>query len=264
MGWRKNTTGRNMSKTELYEAISARKGNGVRIRQELCFYDPEDVYIGLTSNSSIIKWLKFISNHYLPPSDKKVLLIYPCSTEKPYHTARSYKSLFKTLNNLRDKRQRVHVVTLSEPFGLVPEEFYGVKNSWHDWKNEWYDCPGLFEWWCKKYKLHYDKDKVTICIDILSDYIAEFLKRIDTLKIYDEKIALIRTYSSNFLTKNDHTHRRIIELSMQKANSNIILLPDLNTIKNLVNQRGEFAWDMLGVGHPIIQEMLYHKLNNLL
>ncbi len=253
-----------MNKAELYEAISARKGNGVQIRQELCFYDPEDVYRGLTSNNKIMKWLKFVSNHYLPPSDKKVLLIYPCSTEKPYHASRSYKRLFKTLNNLGDERRRIHVVTISEPFGLVPEEFYGIENPWHDWKNEWYDCPGLFEWWCSKYKQAYSQEFLDKSIECLSDYVARFLTKVQKNNCYEEKIAFVRSYTAQLKTKKDHTHRRIIERAAAISDVKVKILPSKDLVSKIVRSNGSMAWDMYGVSHPLAQEYLLRYLKGIL
>jgi hypothetical protein len=35
-------------------------------------------------------------------------------------------------------------------------------------KTTWYDCPGLFEWWCNKYNQPYSKEDVDSSIDILA------------------------------------------------------------------------------------------------
>lgn len=253
-----------MSKAELYEAISARKGNGVRISQDLCFYNPEEVYRALTTNSTIKKWLEFISNHYLPPLEKEVLLIYPCSTEKPYNTSRSYKSLFKTLHDLGEQRKKVHVVTISEPFGLVPEEFYGEDSPWHDWKNEWYDCPGLFEWWCSKYKQKYSQEFLDKSIECLSDYVARFLTKVQKHNCYREKVAFVRSYSSQLQTKKDHTHRRIIERASLISNVEVHILPPRNLVSGIVKRKGCLAWDMYGVSHPLAQDYLLNQLKGIL
>src|SRR2546425_30016 len=132
-----------MNQKRIYEKISAHNGLGVRIKRSLCFYSPAQVLNGMTKAGEVTRWLSFIQKNYKPPS-RDLLLIYPCSTEKPYSRSRSYKQLYKTLNSLGQDRARIHLVTISEPFGLVPEEFYSA------WSN-WYDCPGLFEWWCDKY-----------------------------------------------------------------------------------------------------------------
>jgi archaeosine synthase len=253
-----------MNKREIYEEISVRKGKGVHIGPDLCFYNPEDVYRALRSNKTIMKWLEFISNHYLPPSDKKVLLIYPCSTEKPYPKSRSYKMLSKTLQALGAKKKEVHLVTISEPFGLVPEEFYDEKNRWHDWKNEWYDCPGLFEWWCDKHKQAYSDEYLEKSIECLSTYVAKFLIKAKTKGCYEEMIAFVRSYTSELQIKKDHTHKRIIERASEIANVRIEILPDKHLVSRIVRRRGRMAWDMYGVAHPIAQAYLLRHLKGIL
>jgi len=251
-------------KGELYKRISAKKGKGVHIRQDLCFYNPEEVYTAITSNKAVVEWLNFISNHYVPPLDKKVLLIYPCSTEKPYHKSRSYRILFRTLNALGNQKKTIHLMTISEPFGLVPEEFYENKSKWHNWENEWYDCPGLFEWWCNKYKQSYSQEYVDKSIECLANYIAKFLLKVKSKKRYSRIIAFIRTYTSQLETKEDHTHRRIIEKAAEIAKINVEILPDKRLVSEIVRNSGRMAWDMYGVAHPLAQKYLLQYLKGVL
>jgi len=256
--------GKNMTnRDELYK-ISAKKGKGVKIGKSLCFYSPEEVYRALTNCRPITRWLNFISNHYLPPSDKKILLIFPCSTEKPYHKSRSYRILLKTLEALGDQREAVHLVTISEPFGLVPEEFYGKKSEWHDWKNKWYDCPGLFEWWCGKYKQPYSDEYVDKSIECLSNYIARFLIKAKANRCYEMMIAFVRSYTSQLKTKKDHTHRRIMERAAEIAKVDVKILPTKNIVSNIVKSNGRMAWDMYGVAHPLAQDYLLEYLKRVL
>jgi len=249
-----------MNRNKIYNTISCKKAlAGVNVKKSLCFYNPREVYNALLYNKEIRKWLNFISNHYIPPK-KEILLIYPCSNEKPYHLSRSYKILFKTLNRLGEKRNKVHLMTISEPFGLVPEEFYGNKTPWHDWKNDWYDCPGLFEWWCNKYFQPYEREYVEKSIEILSEYVAEFFKKIKKQKCYSKIVAFVRTFSSNLQIKHDHTHRRILERAAQIANIKMDLLPDKKLVAEIVRKRGRLAWDMYGAAHPIAQDYLLNYL----
>lgn len=247
----------------IYEDVSSRTGKTVRIKPSLCFYNPEAVYQALVSNSEVKRWLEFISNHYLPES-KDVLLIYPCSTEKPYESSRSYKQLFKTLSRLEEQRNRIHLVTISEPFGLVPEEFYGKTTNWHDWKNDWYDCPGLFEWWCNRFGQTYSKVYADKSIDILASYVAQFLEKAMRTNRYTTVIGFVRTFSSRLEVKHDHTHRRILEKASRMAGGGVELLPPKSFVSKLVRQRGHYAWDMYGVAHPQAQEYLLGRLRRIL
>jgi archaeosine synthase len=248
---------------DIYKGISSKKGIGVAINPSLCFYNPHEVYHALTANKSVSKWLNYISNEYSPPTDKKTLLIYPCSTCKPYHKSRSYQTLFGTLSKLGEKRKQIHIVTISEPFGVVPEEFYGVKTLWHDWESDWYDCPGLFRWWCDKYHQEYEPKYADKCIDFLAEKVASFLRNADSEKCYSKKIAFVRSYSSQLKKASDHTHRRILEKACEISKTELVILPTLDVVSELVKSRGRFAWDMYGVSHPLAQEYLLSYLRRL-
>jgi len=230
---------------------------------DLCFYNPREVYEALLNNAEIKKWLEFISLEYEPPK-KRILLFYPCSAEKPYYESRLYRQLYKTLSRLGSLRRHVHVITVSEPFGLVPEEFYGRKTEWHDWQSRWYDCPGLFEWWCRRNSQPYQVEYVEKCIRILAEYVARFLTRITQNGFNPRLVGFVRTYSSSLRVRRDHTHRRILELASRISGVKIELLPPKEVVAEIVAKRGRVAWDFYGVAHPLAQEYLLKYLRRIL
>lgn len=239
--------------TNLYREVSSKIGKGVIIEKSLCLYNPREVYDALQKNKIIRHWHNFMINKYAPEK-KNLLLIYPCSTVKPYNESRSYKQLYFYLSKFNGKRASLQIMTISEPFGLVPEEYYN--------KFMWYDCPGLFEWWCNKYGQDFDKDYLDKCLDILSDNIGLFLKRSIQKGRYKKIIGFVRTYTSKLNRKHDHTHRRMLELAAEKYNISIEILPNKNQVQNLIRKRGTLAWDMYGVAHPIMLKQLVRRLNN--
>jgi archaeosine synthase len=219
--------------------------------------------MALLKNREVKRWLTFISNHYTP-QPAKIFLIYPCSSQKPYHESRSYKILFNTLAKLGERRKYVHVLTISEPFGIVPEEFYGKRTKWHDWKNRWYDCPGLFEWWCRRHKQPYSKEYLEKSINLLAYYVAKFFETLKKEGNCPKIIAFLRTYSSKLEIRNDYTHRKIIEKAAKIAKLNVEILPDEELISKIVSLRGRLAWDMYGVAHPLAQKYLLRYLKSVL
>lgn len=252
-----------MERNDIYNKISIKRAKGVEIKHNLCFYNPQEVYKALTSCSEVKRWLEFISNHYDPPT-AKVFLFYPCSADKPYYKSRSYKILYNTLSRLGKKRKEVYVITISEPFGLIPQEFYYSRNDWHDWETFWYDCPGLFEWWCKKYGQPYSREYLEKCIELLASYVAKFLTKLKNKNRHSKIIAFVRTFSSSLNIKHDHTHRRIIEIAMNIANVKVNLLPPKRVVAKIVSDKGRLAWDMYGVAHPLAQNYLLHRLKVIL
>jgi archaeosine synthase len=217
----------------------------------LTLRSPEEVLEGLTHNASILDWLNFIGSTYTMPR-REVLLVFPCSATKPYLRSRSYKILAHTLSEIDGGATGIHLATISEPFGLVPQEFYGDP-LWN------YDCPGLFEWWCVKNSVDYDSVTVQRCIDIIGKSVGKFLKR-NYRNRFATLIACVRYCSSSLAFRGDHTHRRILQVASATSEVPIRFVPDEEQVRSIVSAKGSFAWDMYGPAHPMAQSHLKSML----
>ena len=80
-----------------------------------------------------------VLTRYRPPLSKKVLLLVPCSRTKPYRNSPSHRRFARALEGLAH-RERVHVVSVSSPLGLVPKELEDVYPARH------YDIPVTGDW----------------------------------------------------------------------------------------------------------------------
>ncbi len=76
---------------------------------------------------------------YRPPPSKTVLLLVPCSKTKPYRRSRSHRRFWGALEGLRAV-ERIHIVSVSSPIGLVPRELEDFPPARH------YDIPVTGEW----------------------------------------------------------------------------------------------------------------------
>lgn len=76
---------------------------------------------------------------YRPPPAKTVLLLVPCSKTKPYRHSRSHRRFATAWEGLR-AFERVHVVSVSSPIGLVPRELEDIPPARH------YDIPVTGDW----------------------------------------------------------------------------------------------------------------------
>ena len=76
---------------------------------------------------------------YRPPSSKSVLLLVPCSRTKPYRRSPSHRRFARAWEELRGA-ERIHVVSVSSPIGLVPRELEDVPPARH------YDIPVTGAW----------------------------------------------------------------------------------------------------------------------
>nr|WP_264299893.1 DUF5591 domain-containing protein [Nostoc sp. MG11] len=65
-----------------------------------------------------------LNNGYVPPSSKHIMLIIPCSGEKPYSKSRSHRFITERIEKvLGDVTTSVDKVTLSGLYGPVPEKY---------------------------------------------------------------------------------------------------------------------------------------------
>ncbi|WP_400229280.1 DUF5591 domain-containing protein [Methanomethylophilus alvi] len=91
----------------------------------------------------IARYQKVLSERYVVPSHKKVLLLLPCSAKKPYHTSKTHK-LFASAIHTASHDTLVHEVIVTSPLGIVPRELdamYPAKS---------YDIPVTGEWKCEE------------------------------------------------------------------------------------------------------------------
>lgn len=78
----------------------------------------------VTHRNYTSKAFNILSNGYQPPKDKRILLIVPCSGDKPYSQSHSHRFIQGRLaETLGERVTNVHKVTLSGLYGPVPEEY---------------------------------------------------------------------------------------------------------------------------------------------
>lgn len=87
----------------------------------------------------IARYLRRLEERYRPPPSKEVLLVLPCSKTKPYRNSPSHRRYWKALEGL-PSLERVHVVSVTSPLGVVPRELEDVYPTRH------YDIPVTGEW----------------------------------------------------------------------------------------------------------------------
>jgi predicted RNA-binding protein len=105
-----------------------------------------------------------IPEDYRPPQDKRILLIIPCSADKPYSRSRTHRILMdRLLKAFGSKINLVHKVTLSGLYGPVPEEFeteepvlkYEFRLAPQDYKQTLL-CTQRIREYLEKYGQYYD------------------------------------------------------------------------------------------------------------
>ena len=87
----------------------------------------------------MVRFRSRLLERYRPPPSKTVLLLVPCSKTKPYRRSRSHRRFASAFEGLR-ALERVHVVSVSSPIGLVPRELEDVYPA------RQYDIPVTGDW----------------------------------------------------------------------------------------------------------------------
>ncbi|HKN06326.1 MAG: DUF5591 domain-containing protein [Thermoplasmata archaeon] len=87
----------------------------------------------------MVRFRARLLERYRPPPSKTVLLLVPCSKTKPYRRSRSHRRFWGALEGL-SALERVHLVSVSSPIGLVPRELEDVPPARH------YDIPVTGDW----------------------------------------------------------------------------------------------------------------------
>ena len=78
-------------------------------------------------------------DRYRPPPSKRLLLLVPCSKTKPYRQSRSHRAFARAWHD-HPAAERLHVVSVTSPLGLVPRELEDVYPARH------YDIPVTGVW----------------------------------------------------------------------------------------------------------------------
>jgi archaeosine synthase len=103
-------------------------------------------------NSPVVRrYREFLAARYIPPSNKKIVLLLPCSAKKPYSDSKSHRRYQETIEKALGKAiGNVAQVILTSPLGVVPRELERVYPAQN------YDIPVTGDWDAEETKLGAD------------------------------------------------------------------------------------------------------------
>lgn len=87
----------------------------------------------------IVRYVERVRSRYTPPSCMRVALLVPCSHRKPYFRSRSHRHFYDAILSSAIAPS-VHILTITSPLGIVPEELETVFPAAH------YDIPVTGIW----------------------------------------------------------------------------------------------------------------------
>jgi hypothetical protein len=142
--------------------------------------------VQLLNHPKVQDWHKKMSTFKVPPQYDTIAFV-PCAKDKDWlKTKGSNKALYPSYNRIKDdpEHSNTYFVTISEPLGVVPMEFWGNFPQ--------YDNPGLFrdppqqssamnkhfekDFGVPRYHMPFDDDAYDSAIDSLSGVISAFVK----------------------------------------------------------------------------------------
>lgn len=154
---------------------------------DMVAYTPGET-LTLLNKPEVVSWHKNIVSFSIPDKYKQIIFV-PCAKTKPWDKEHSKRSLsYRSYHQIIDMSDRgeippVYFVTISEPLGVVPQDF---------WSNfPQYDNPGLFredylrtgmykDDWIKKFgerrHLPFDGNAYMQSINILGYVIGRFIQ----------------------------------------------------------------------------------------
>lgn len=116
---------------------------------------PESYY-----SPAVQRFRENVVTRYMPPAEKRIVLLLPCSAKKPYSDSKSHRRFLETLEaSLGNATSHVAQVILTSPLGLVPRELERIFPAAN------YDIPVTGEW---------DTEETTIAADALITHLKKF------------------------------------------------------------------------------------------
>lgn len=167
---------------------------------ELCAYTPGET-LTLLSNPIVRNWFKTVETFVIPPDKEKVVFVSCAKSKRWGKTTAS--SDYKCYNMIRGENSKIYWVTISEPLGIIPEDYWDTFPL--------YDNPGLFEdlgkaglqtrhWKSKmgrdsSFYYPFDKGAKKECINILGNVIKKFYDFNKKINPNLEFISAVETHS---------------------------------------------------------------------
>ncbi|TXT57753.1 MAG: hypothetical protein BAJATHORv1_10457 [Candidatus Thorarchaeota archaeon] len=109
---------------------------------------------------TVKRFRDYVRIRYTPPSQKKAILLLPCSARKPYSDSRSHKRFRNAIDSaLGSAKHEIAETILTSPIALVPRELeraYPAAN---------YDIPVTGKW---------DAEELEIAANALVDHLSKF------------------------------------------------------------------------------------------
>ncbi len=139
--------------------------------------DQKTPFIGLESYYAPIvsRFREYVERRYIPPPEKRIILILPCSARKPYSDSKSHRKFSDVLDRaLGSKRDLVAETIITSPLGVVPREIERIYPAGY------YDIPVTGHW---------DIEETTIAADALVTHLTKF----------DDSVIVIAHVSGGYL-----------------------------------------------------------------
>jgi len=216
----------------------------------------------LLYNLEVEKLRQFITDNYSNGDKSKIALLIPCSKTKPYTLSPTTKAILNKVYSIIGKNNHIiDFFVVSEPIGLIPLE-YEIKypaSSYDMTLPGWLHLEKanrikrgngekifqtINENSQKNDNLRRDQREI---INFLSEEIGKFLLK--QSKKYNKIIAYVRS-----------THRQMIEITNEKYDLEIEIIPSKKDIREIIKKKGQIYWAFQGLRSPYALKVLENEI----
>ena len=139
---------------------------------------------------AIRRYREFLAERYSPPQHKKLVVLLPCSSRKPYSDSKSHKRYIESIvSALGSLRTSVSETILTSPLGVIPRELERIFPAAN------YDIPVSGDW---------DEEEIAIGVEALTKHLNKFS---------DDAVVIAHVSGG---------YREIVERSLEKLKQTVI------------------------------------------
>jgi len=100
---------------------------------------------------AVRRYREYLASRYIPPKEKQLALLLPCSAKKPYSDSKSHKRFLRTIDSaLGNMSNSLAQIILTSPLGVVPRELERIFPAAN------YDIPVTGDWDAEEIQLGAD------------------------------------------------------------------------------------------------------------
>jgi len=205
--------------------------------QRIPLIGPESYYAPIVS-----RFREHVEKRYSPSSEKRIILILPCSARKPYSDSKSHRKFSDILDRaLGNKRNLVAETIVTSPLGIVPRDLERIYPAGY------YDIPVSGHW---------DHEETVIAADALVTHLSKFDASLvviahvsggylDVVRLAEDRVAQAIIYTTHEASPTSRASLESLRETLLDISDRYDTPPKRTALENTVRSTADF---MFGIG----------------